>query len=506
MKITIPNEAIYARVNRWVDDSYNGVCFGDFYCLKEQSLYNIIDEIKKGTLNSNLNAPNVDFMPIAKVVISSETLIPNEGNNTIPPLNTNKNVIGTDVEGNIDGSVKLVFTKGSETWTDNIAISYQGSSSINDLKKGFSVDFEEKHRLGQWLAFDSFHLKAYYTDWLHARDLVSNLLLEQIYLSRPINVRRPFMLFNDFVANDYRISMDGGAKCHIDGFPISLYINDKYWGLYSFNIKKDRRNYYMNKNNNHHILVDVILEGIMSSAGDVKWSSCEFRNPKGLMNADGTEYDSDNPKEIEDSDVKKSWQRFVSFLYSINDDTTKAECDNYINSQEFIDNIVFSDTIYNIDVFRNNTLWACWDAKVVDGVATEGHWSPLLYDLDKSFGKVENGWPGSTNGFINDPQSDVFAQYADISCPELIKLRKIYSKEIEDRYKELRSLGIFSINNITNLFSKWTLAVGADEYEREIERWPSLPTLQYDSVGRCIDFLKSRFNFLDLKYGYLKAI
>jgi len=437
------------------------------------------------------NGVNVTFQPLARIDIDSELLTPNATNNTISPLTTSKNEVGADQEGDPDGSVTLTFARGGETWTDDIIIAYQGNTSLQDAKKGFSVDFANKHRFGEWLEMDSFHLKAYYTDWLHARDLVSNALLEQIYLSRPISHRRAYMKNNNFAATDYRQHMDIGATCHINGFPAEIYINGVYWGLYSLNIKKNRDNYFLKKNEDEHIMVEVGTEGMLKN-GAVLWTSCEFRNPKTVTNMDGTKYDGDHPQEIADGDVKTAWQRFATFLAGVTSSTTEEDIAEYIDIEELIDNVVFDEVLFNLDVFRNNTLWTTWDGTI---------WSPLMYDMDKTFGKAEAGFPGSTDSFF-PPNLDVFALYADIKCPEIKTIREILADKIAERYAELRDNGIFSVENISRLFDAWTRTVGADVYKRDLSRWPSYPTLSTDSVQRCLTWLGEHLAYVDQKYNY----
>lgn len=443
------------------------------------------------------------FENLGRIEITSELLTPNASNNTISPLTTSKNEVGLDGNGDIDGSVTIQIEVAGMTVTDNISISYQGNTTLADPKKGFSIDMEHKHRFGSWLNFDSFHLKAYYTDWEHARDLVSNAVLEQIYQSRAIGERRPYMQHNDFASTDPRNGIDAGALCHVAGMPAELYINGVYWGLYSLNIKKDRKNYYLNKSNNQHIMVDVGTEGMInSSTGAVVWTSCEFRNPKGLTKMNGDPYDGDHPSEIADGDVKKSWLRFANWLHGITAATPKSTCAQYLNVDAFVDNIVFDEAVFNIDIFRNNTLWTSWDATVSGGIATGGHWAPLLYDMDKSFGRTEAGYGDSVNGFWKYPWADVFAPYADTKCPEIAILRQIFADEIAARYRDLRARGIIDESNIAQLFSAWTMAVGQDCYDREIARWPGLADLLYCSADAMVKFFTGRLDYLDKKYGY----
>ena len=154
------------------------------------------------------------------------------------------------------------FVDKSYSFEEAGVIAYQGNTSvIYHDKKGFSLDTENKHKFKDWLEFDGFHMKAYYGDWTHTRDLCANRLLEQFYLNRHSYIKRPYQKYNDFSAT-YLNKVQGGAKCHVDGFPIRLYINDTYWGLYSLNIKKDRDNFLLSKSNVNHIQIEAANDKI----------------------------------------------------------------------------------------------------------------------------------------------------------------------------------------------------------------------------------------------------
>ena len=493
----------FIRISRWADTHVDDDPVISFVTLADSR------DVTPGMVQlqgrGKTGVPEVGFLPLAKVEIESELLTPNATNNTISPLTTSKNEVGVDGNGDIDGTVTVRLTMGGEVVEDDISIAYQGNSTLTDPKKGLSIDTANKHRIGEWIEFDSFHLKAYWTDWMHARDLVGNKLLEQIYLSRSMETRRPFMTANNFDPSDDRLNSDTGVRCHIDGFPVELYINGTYWGLYSWNVKKDRNNYALSKNDNQHIMVECGYDGAVNpSTGDIVWTSCEFRNPKTVKNADGTKYDGDNPQEIQDGDVKKSWVRFCTFLHSITAATTKAEVAQYIDIEDFVDYTVLADALLNSDTFRNNILWTCWDATVESDVAVSGRWHPLTYDMDLTFGKSKV-FGSMYNKFFTHPWSvDVWSLWANAKTPEMVLLRQIFADEIAARYRELRACGILSAVNIMNLFDSWTNAVGYDALKREHTRWPSATERPIDSTMRCVATVASRLIALDTKYNFSK--
>ena len=452
----------------------------------------LLEMIETG-IKSNINI-STDGIP--KLFITSSLLVPNE-DNTIIPLTASKNEVGDfDAE-----DVKARFVSIDNNFDDAIKISYQGNTSLYAPKKGFSIAFKNKHRFCNWLEMDEYHCKGYWSDWLHCRDLISNRIYEQIIMSRSEN-RRPYMMYNDFPANDIDMLVDASILCHIDGFPVELYINDVYWGLYSINIKKERKNYKLDKAVDINIMIDP--EETKLTRSGFRWNSAEIRNPKFKTDKDGNVYDGDNPTEIPDGATKDCINSWLSKMESITNDSTKDQIADAINIREFVDTVLLLDFLCAWDSMCINTLWTSWD-----GI----HFSPLPYDLDCTFGQFRDA---------NMPEGDVlvganydcFTTKAYGNCPWLSKLMNYVLKEdFRTRYAELRSKGIFSYSNVETLFMEFTKAVGNSAYRKDTERWsyPSLgnPRLDgshggvIDSVPRIVKFTKDRLVYLDNKYKYI---
>ena len=434
-------------------------------------------------------APNIEFhlpndVPVVK--ITSTLLSVNEATNTISPLTENKNAVGDlDLE-----DISLEFSSKDINFTDFITISYQGQTSIKHPKKGFTVDFKNKHKFGDWLEFDSFHLKGYYVDWMHSRDWVANRLLEQMWISKDSDKTRPYMAYNDF-NNDFRCRTNINAFCHVDAFPVELFINDVYWGLYTFRIKKDRDNYFLTKKNSNHIQLDPEIFNVKN----FNWEQVEIRNPKGLTNLDGTEYDGDNPKEISEGDVKTHILDFINKFQNISESSTKDDWKSFINTDSFIDAVCLYQFICGWDCFYRNTLYTTWD-----GV----HWSALPYDMDSSFGY---GFTNTTDwsSTLIDYDTDIYAMIAKTYCHWLYIFENTFSDEIKARYKELKENGIFTVDNIVSLFNQFSKTVGYKVYSNDIERW-DYPTNGYgehgfyDSIKRIETFIINRIIYLNNKY------
>lgn len=445
--------------------------------------------IKIGQNNSN-KAPLTPYdilgNGLPKVFISSDSIT--ISGNTINGLTTSKNEV----------NCKILITSADGNIYDDGKIAYQGNTSLLDpliLKKGFTLDFNKKHRFKNWREYDSFHLKGYYSDWTHARDLICNRILEAMYNTREESDRRPYMGFNGFTPNWYA-NTDVSILCHIDGFPVELYINDTYWGLYSLNIKKSRDNYLLSKNNVNHIQVEAADDMTYTTSG-LDWTKLEIRNPK----SDSGNTSFEEGVEPNDGEVKTAWVNFISYLTSITLNTTKADLESHLNMREFIDSMLFYDFVRDADSWCKNTLYTTWDGGT--------HWAPLIYDLDVTLGI--NTIYGDSAAPYN---SDNNAGKANTRCPWLPIIRTIFTTELESRYAELRQKGIFTWEFVTKLLDDFTKEVGYDAYKRDIARWPGYPSLGnprqeggvsnnfYESTTRICTFIKKRLTYLDGVYHY----
>lgn len=430
---------------------------------------------------------------LPKVYIESELLtvvVDGQGNptNQITPLTTSKNEVGDlDLE-----DVTIRIEGASTNFEDAIVISYQGQSSLSAAKKNFSIDMKHKHRFGKWLPMDGFHLKGYNSDWLHIRDIMANRIYEQILQSRPAENRRPFCAANDFSTHDVALLSESAVLCHVDGFPIELYVNGYYWGLYSWNLKKHRSNYHLGKSDVQNIQIDPNWQTMTSQRWN--WNLAEVRNPKSDSgNTEFVEGTTPNPGE-----VRTWWEGALANLTAITASTSLESLRSWMNVENWVDVILFEEFIGGWDVFNRNNLYTTWNGSLL---------TILPYDHDGSFGIGLSSGSGSNDHVGGDvvisPSYDVFTR-AYTYCPWLSPLINILRPLLVARYKELRQAGIFSAENVKAISDAWTMQVGFDAYKDDLGRWTyegygasSVNPGFYDSTNRIIEWIGSRVEYLD---------
>lgn len=412
----------------------------------------------------------------------------------------------------------------------------QGSSSMSYPKKNVAIDICDdewigdvtaKIRIGNWVSQDSFHLKAFYTDFFRGVSPVSYKLYEQMVNTRGNMYNRPWKkalidisnidnvtktLGNPYIG-DYSLLTDTGARCVPDGFPIALYLNGTFYGVFSWQLKKHRDNYHMNKATAEHIHLDGKLDAktIFNGRDNIDWTWFEIRNPKNLYAIGGNKYDADIAQEeiagdeeiaawigagqLPDgtaitSKIKKNLQltaKVKNYIMEYADaiptikaarevyntsgkteedlQTFKNVYEKYFDKDNIIDYEIFSDVTDNLDGFSKN-----WQMLTYNGIK----WWILPYDCDCTYGAY---WSGD----CTDPP--LTKHLNDNTNMPIGLLNRFYTNELESRYKALADKKVISAENIISNLLEWTMRIGTAFYEEEYKKWKDSPCIS-DSIVR----------------------
>nr|DAR44906.1 MAG TPA: CotH kinase protein [Caudoviricetes sp.] len=362
-----------------------------------------------------------------------------------------------------------------------VILNSQGSSSISYIDKetgergNIAIDINDgsKIKFGDFPTQDSFHLKKYYIDIFRGQCIVGYWLMEQVYQTRPIGKRYPYEMLSE-ESNPY--TGDGkadkdfytGAKCHPDGFPVIITWIDtktkkeKNIGIYAWNLKKSKEIYHVNKKTPENIILDGVINDRTLFGGSVDWTQFEIRNPKSLIDIDGNKYDGDNPNELSETDknskkVKDYIIRLSGAKAALAGSNNKETFEKYFIVDAFIDYFIVSQVLYHLDGFSKNWIWGTWNGL---------QWAPTLYDVDSIWGAH---WAGTFIVKGSDIQGV-------LGTGRVLNLDTLYADEIIARYKELRDLNVFSVDNIVNLLKTWLDRIGYDNLEKEISLYSDIPS------------------------------
>lgn len=402
----------------------------------------------------------------------------------------------------------------------------QGNSSMTHYKKNIAVDFCEDEwvgddttsvKLGNWIVQDSFHLKAFYCSFYKNECPVSYKIWDRMCHTYKFTEDRPYKdylagKFPDKGANVTNSNFGENnafeARCVPDGFPCAVYLNNTFWGIYSFQLKKHRDNYFMDKESTTNIHLDGdsyvnLFNGI------IDWNLMEIRNPKPkkwkLYDMDGNKYNGDSPKELmgkylsdgetinpnydenneshkKSAEVKQNIVALSNYMKDLKvyenayDEavkkklgeeealaTLKREIEKRFGVKWIMDYILIMCLLQDGDSINKNTQWTTWGA--VDSLL---RWNPNPYDMDGTFGC------DSTTGFTN--QMALGTTLGKDTNTPYSYIWKYYLDDMKKRYAELRQKGVFSYNVIFKEYLDWVNRVGSEYYKLEVKKWSESPS------------------------------
>lgn len=392
-------------------------------------------------------------------------------------------------------------------------VAVQGSTSQGLPKKNLSIDLLNEDdsdfeiQFGDWVPLSSFHLKAEYWCVWHYRSLFSSQFFEQIDQSRVWHLQKPWRAPYSATNATQNQRFNTGARGHIDGFPIDVYIGDTFIGIYNWNQKKHRSNYEMKKDNLNHIIVDSAstFNAYFKNEIETAW---EIRNPSGLKAIDGSKYEEG--KELSETDVnslqvKNAIKRFFGWGKNVSVSNLKTQAPNYLHIERTIDWFLHCHFLYTPDNYIRNTIWCTWDSL---------KWAPMVWDLEAVLGMgifgYSNEIPPTKIGFVGGGYN-----HADGDGPFNPKFYQAFKTEIEIRYSELRELGIFTTENVVSYFKNRETQVPYEIFKRDMDLMQS-PTNRapnsthpdghnggfYDSIPRIENWLNQRIAALDTYFNY----
>ena len=280
-----------------------------------------------------------------------------------------------------------------------------------------------------------------------------------------------------------------GAKCHPDGFPIIItWVNsntqeETWMGVYAWNLKKSKEVYYADKKKVENIILDGNLGNKQIWGGVIDWSSFEIRNPKSLKDINEEKYDGDKPKELSNTDsvskqVKEYLTRLSKACADLKTNKTKEIFEKYFLVNPFIDFFLVSQITYNWDGFSKNWIWCTWNGNL---------WTPTLYDVDSIFGLYMQGLSireESATSELLGISTDIPSGYLNL----------LYLEEITTRYKELRDLGIFTVDNIVGLLSHWIDSVGYENLKSDLKFYNETPSYRSSNTTSKWSYIQWSWN------------
>ncbi|MCC4331820.1 CotH kinase family protein [Limosilactobacillus reuteri] len=358
----------------------------------------------------------------------------------LPIMNLTGSLNG--ISGDKYVTLQFDYQDGSRTVKGYASTKWQGNSSVGMPKKAYRIKTFSDDKMSkklkfkpcaEWEADSKWNLKAYYTDPLIGRDATNAKIGGAIWATER-SLPQQLVETNNFG--------------FVDEFPILLYINGGFAGVYSFNIAKGDYG-----------------EDATVISGTAYSDTTQYKSvPADGVKLDGSDFEMISPDTATD-DIKKSVNDLLTFIATSSDTDFKAHFDEHLDKTSVIDYLIFSNLIDNSDAWGKNQTLITFDNQ---------KWFFHPYDLDVSFGGEWNGSIRKLPTAVTTGGNRLFD-----------RVSSLFLNDIKSRYTSLRSwlTPAYVINQYHNLVS----SVGEDNYEQEYALWNNPNFEQND-----FNFVKSR--------------
>ena len=371
----------------------------------------------------------------------------------IPVVSLNGNTAGmTKDESKL---LAMTYTNGEYTLKGYADTHWQGDSSLQWLKKAYRIkvfkDANKDKKLNfkaceEWAADNKFNLKAYYTDPLLARDPVNAKIGGDIWATQK-NLPEGMVTANNFG--------------FIDGFPIKLFINGRFQGIYSFNLAKGDYG-----------------DAQAAISGEKYNDITQFNTiPEDGVKLDGTDFSMILPDDPT-SEIKQSATKLARFIATADQATFTSQLSNYLDVDSAIDYLIFNNIVANGDAWGKNETFVTYDGT---------KWYLHPYDLDVSYGTNYDG------SMTDDNSTGVYG----IENNLFNKLNQYMPDKIKARYTELRSW--LTPAYVIRRYHDWVEAVGLGNYKLEHDKWNN-PNWKDNDFNRLKRHIYRRFKYLDQRW------
>ena len=365
----------------------------------------------------------------------------------------------------------------------------QGASSVSLPKKNYTLNLDQEieifHSYGKQ---HKYVIKANYLDPSQSLNIVGAKLWGRIRNTHKhadtgiLNTNGDLLVDNNgnrvVAETDPQLSI-GGNYGAVDGFPIAVYINDQYWGLYSFAIPKDDWMAKMPKSQGKYAIIDTIWD------------------PQGAFKQETNFNDKMELQfcSTEDSqwamDSVNTLIRAVMATYDTADNFNQA-VSPLLDLDSAIDYYIFSVLTNNDDGVFRNYLLQTFDGK---------KWYFAAYDLDTAFGRTPDFLEHLPASSDTEDWRDHGVTFENVTGSNRLfyQLWKFHKDDILSRTRELIN-GTMSVSAVDTAFIDYARYIPLNAYIAELETWSGTPNTSVDNIGRIGRWYMQRIAFLKEKY------
>lgn len=365
-----------------------------------------------------------------------------------------------------------VYLESEEMIVDCYALlKYQGHSSLVFEKKNFTLKlfndagYFQKNKIvfRDWNKEHKYVLKANYTDASICRNLICADIWSEMVACR----------------TGHHVRLDGCSNYGTtDGFPVALYLNDEFLGLYTFTLHRDDDLFDME---------DGLMDGILVS--NTNYTDAAYFKAPATFDEFGDWEVAFSGLEDDTQWLEAKLNTLIDFVMHASDEEFRADLHQYLDVNSAIDYLI---AVYSLGLTNNvakNITLATYDNGVL---------FCSLYDMDKAFGLSTTGdstlppteyLPTCTNGEWDSATGNLLWD----------RLLQQFEPEIRQRYEELRQ-SVLTTENIMQKTEAFFAPISDIFYQMDAALYPDMPQLQVSTEEQIKEYITQRFQLLDAMF------
>lgn len=370
----------------------------------------------------------------------------------------------------------MEYRSKTKTIKSYCTLKVQGDSSAKYAKHNFNIKLyadeerteKQKVVFRDWLKTHKYCMKANWIDHTHARNVVNGRLWNQVVRSRADIASYPA---------EYQASPHSGA---VDGFPVKVYINGVYQGIYTWNIRKDESMFNMD-------------DGTGTHAALIADANSNVTIWRALPSIDGTDW-TDELNDVVPDAVLTGFRNAYSFVMNSTDEEFKTNIEQYFYKSSLIDYYIFIYSILMVGGLAKSQTMFTYDAQ---------KFLANIYDMDTTWALM---WHGSDFYDVEFACPDDYISQAALAQNNLLyeRVSALFADEIRERYAELRNT-VLSNANIINEFERFMDVIPADLYKEDYAEttadgaFTAIPSKTTNTLQKLRDIIVKRMAYVDNK-------
>lgn len=422
---------------------------------------------------------NEKIIPYSLSEITTEQQ--SKANSVLPQFN-----IGISVSKVGDEMVKAPFSfqRNGQEINGFVKIAIQGDSSRFHDKKNYKIkvfsdkDCKEKLKLRlmpSWPKTDKFNLKANFIDATQSRNLASAKLVADAAAVTPIA---------DPTVESHLAKTSNFGQ--MEGFPIEVYFDGAYNGLYTCNTKKDDVVLGLDANEEGSAAISV-LDNVAAPSSQL------LKDPTAKL--DNVAY-ADELHDTPDPELVANWSKWLNFLNNSSDEDFKNKLSSYIDVKSAINVYLFGIMSREYDYNTKSVLYLTWN---------NGKYFYLVpYDLDSNWGQSADG---KIEGNPTEDDKWRFATETSTKTDGLFinnaswsklfeRMYNLFMPEIKEQYTYLRS-NVWQTDRLLNAYRDFMNGIPQEAYQKDQELWPQIPSVTTNTYEQLHQVIVQRSNQMD---------